>query len=247
MLKQLISSGILGISLLAGAQAQPFNPYQAHYDVLRGGSSHGEALRQLEQSDEGIYTLRTVTDISWLFLSDKRSHRSEFSVLNRDESDSLQLQTHAFDYQRTGTGSDKAFAATFDHEQQVVLDQQQQPLSLEWSSDLMDEGTMVQQLQHDLAQSEQAEFDYRIVDEKGYEDQMLFVRGQTETLSLPYGEIEAIKVERVRENSTRETIYWFAPALDYVLVKMLQREDGDEVATLALKTLTTSSSTPTSG
>lgn len=96
---------------------------------------------------------------------------------------------------------------------------------------------MLEQLRYDLAHSKANEFSYQIIDDKGGNDQQHFRRVASETLTLPYGEVEALKVERVRKTKKRETIYWFAPELNYVLVKMQQRKEGDEVATLLLEQL----------
>jgi len=89
----------------------------------------------------------------------------------------------------------------------------------------------------DLVDREQAQFEYRLVDEKGQEDEQTFQVKDEVMLELPYGDVKALEVARIRENSDRETLYWFAPEHDYLLVKMTQIEEGDEVATLLLKTL----------
>ncbi|WP_461515923.1 DUF3108 domain-containing protein [Porticoccus sp.] len=49
-----------------------------------------------------------------------------------------------------------------------------------------------------------------------------------ETLDTPLGQFETVKVRRVREDDDRETIMWFAPSLNYLLVQLWQREDGDD-------------------
>ena len=96
---------------------------------------------------------------------------------------------------------------------------------------------MLEQLRFDLQDLNRDEFRYTMIDEAGEIDQHVYQRGDTETLQLPYTAVAATKVLRIREQSTRETYYWFAPELNNVLVKMQQREDGDEVATLVLRKL----------
>ena len=46
-----------------------------------------------------------------------------------------------------------------------------------------------------------------------------FERVGTETVKTPIGRFEAIKLRRVRENSTRNTLIWIAPSLNYSVVK----------------------------
>jgi len=204
-------------------------PYETRYEVTRGGSEYGEAVRTLTYKD-GHFNLYTETEISLLFLSDRRRYWSEFSL------DDGKVTSHEFTYKRSGTGRNKGFSGSFDHDQQVVINKEtNQPMSIDPSVYHMDEAASIEQLRLDVG-GEEADYRYAVVDEKGQTDELVFKRVGEETLQLPYGEIKAIKVERIRENSRRETDYWFAPELDYVLVKMEQREDGDEVATLQLKT-----------
>jgi hypothetical protein len=58
-----------------------------------------------------------------------------------------------------------------------------------------------------------------------------------ETLVLPYGTVKTIKVERIYENSERQTIAWFAPELDYALVRIWKGKSGVEQFDIQLKEL----------
>jgi len=263
----------LAMSLVAAAtslnvaQAQTtseqwLQPFDARYVVTRGGSEYGEANRTLKQESDNQYSMRMVTDISWLFLSDKRTLFSQFSLAPETEADgAATLRAHQFKYERKGTGSDKSFAADFDNEaEQVLAPDSGAPLAVEWTSGLIDEATALVQLQLDLAafdaqrnrrgadtdanSGETVQWRYQVIDEKGQRDELVFklvpAPGHEDTqnyrhvLDLPYGKVEVLAVQRVRENSTRKTDYWFAPELGYNLVRMKQSKDGDETATLEL-------------
>ena len=92
-------------------------------------------------------------------------------------------------------------------------------------------------LQQKLAQG-QKEFNYHVINYRGQErDYHLKVMG-TEQLTLPYGMLEGIKVEIVRQNSTRETFAWFSPQLNYQLVRLQQFKDDKEQGDIQLKTFT---------
>ncbi len=56
-----------------------------------------------------------------------------------------------------------------------------------------------------------------------------------ETLSLPYGKIDAVKVKLIRDSKKRETYAWFAPSLNYALVRLQQFKEGDEQGDIKLK------------
>lgn len=210
-------------------------PFKAEYVVTRGGSDYGHAVRKLEATGNGAYKLTMLTDISWLFLSDKRTFNSEFKLENN------RVKPLVFSYSRTGTGSDKSFAARFDHDQQRLVNQaNDKAVGLAWNPNRLDEASALVQLRRDVAHADRTdsgtrEWQYNVVDEKGADDTLKFRWKSKEEVQLPYGTLETIAVERVRENSKRVTNYWFAPELNYNLVRMYQAKDGDETATLELK------------
>lgn len=211
----MISLAVLWFNVVAVvASASELTAYHAQYDVLRDNAEYGEAIRRLERTSDGVFALYTETEIAWLFLTDRRRYWSTFVWL-----DNLAV-TQEFGFKRSGTGKNKEFAARYSSDQAVL-----------------DEAAMLEQLRFDLLDLSRSEFRYSLIDENGKLDQHVYQRGDTETLQLPYTEVLATKVLRVREHSARETYYWFAPALNNVMVKMQQREDGDEVATLVLRKL----------
>ena len=211
----IISLAVLWFNVLAAvASADELKGYHAQYDVLRDNAEYGEAVRRLDGDSDGLFTLYTETEIAWLFLTDRRRYWSIFAWFDN------QAVTQEFSFKRSGTGKNKAFSARYSS-----------------TSPVLDKAAMLEQLRFDLQDLNRDEFRYTMIDEAGEIDQHVYQRGDTETLQLPYTEVAATKVLRIREQSTRETYYWFAPELNNVLVKMQQREDGDEVATLVLRKL----------
>lgn len=47
-----------------------------------------------------------------------------------------------------------------------------------------------------------------------------------ETLETPLGNIKTVKVKRIRKDNDRETLFWFAPQWNHLLVQLWQREKG---------------------
>ncbi|MGM0430696.1 MAG: DUF3108 domain-containing protein [Pseudomonadota bacterium] len=212
---------------------QSMKPYEANYVITRGDSEYGEGYRILEVSPDDEWQLRTKSDISWFILSDTREARSVFIV---DEENS-RLEPREFIYMRTGTGSDKSFHGEFKADEKKVRNVDTgRMLDVNWEDALFDEASVTEQLRVDLANGSEV-FEYRLVDEKGNEDEYRFEVLTKEKLSLPYGEIETVKVGRIRDNDRRQTFFWFAPELNYVMVKMQQFKEGDEQATMSLKSL----------
>jgi hypothetical protein len=48
-----------------------------------------------------------------------------------------------------------------------------------------------------------------------------------ETLELPAGTFDTVKITKLRSNKKRETYIWCAPALNYLPVRIWQREKDD--------------------
>ena len=82
------------------------------------------------------------------------------------------------------------------------------------------------QLRQDLKAGKR-DVTYAVADDGDYDRDRFAVVGE-ETISTPVGEFATVKVEKVRDkDSKRETLMWFAPALDYLLVRLIQVEpDG---------------------
>lgn len=66
-----------------------------------------------------------------------------------------------------------------------------------------------------------------------------------ETLELPAGTFETIKITKLRENRNRETFIWCAPALNYVPVRIWQREQDGSVYQSDLESFSNSQQTVT--
>lgn len=81
------------------------------------------------------------------------------------------------------------------------------------------------QLRRDLAAGSTA-FDYQVM-HRGKVKQYHFETEGSESITIPKGAVEAIRIRRVRDDNDRETIIWMAPKLGYQLVKLRQIEDGD--------------------
>jgi len=67
-------------------------------------------------------------------------------------------------------------------------------------------------------------------------------------ISLPIGNVEAIKVKRLYDNDKRQALAWFAPEMDYMLVRMWKGEKGMEQFEVQMNSFTVTQpvSTPVS-
>jgi hypothetical protein len=199
--------------------------FEAEYNVYRFGRNLGKAKLSLKTDKNELYRLDYYSKVSAFFLSDIRSETSFFSFHEQ------QLHPETYAYSRSGTGSDKSTKIYFDAKNSKVTVNQAQPV--EWLGQL-DNQLYRLDVQLKLA-SGTREFVYDIINNRGemrhYE---LKVVGK-EQLDLPFGMIEGIKIRILRKNSSRETIAWFSPQLNYQLVKLKQFKDGSEQGEIRLK------------
>lgn len=232
--KLVITSTILLLSQF-GVQAQEevvkadaLKPYQATYKLFRKGSDLGEGFRELSKTEDG-YKIKSMSKISWLFLSDSRNEVSNFNVL-----DGL-LTAKDYRYVRTGTGRDREEIISFSPE---LIESTYKSNTKQIKPILYTYDPLLYQLalRQDLINNKKP-LSYHLI-RKGKETQYRFERKGLETVNTPYGRIEAIKIERIRGNgSPRKTLIWAAPSLNYVIVKMTQYKDGAEQADLQLSSL----------
>ena len=89
------------------------------------------------------------------------------------------------------------------------------------------------QLQRDLI-NQVSPLQYQVIS-RGRVKQYNFETLGEETLETPMGKIPALKVRRIREDDDRETLFWFAPEWNYLLVQLWQKEKGGEDYKITLK------------
>ena len=220
---------LLSALIISPSFATQLSQYSAQYDVLRKGERYGSATRTLTQRDDGHYEIRYKSDISWMVFSDKRTESSVFSYLDD------QVTPISYRMLREGTGRDKDYQLFFNTDKkQVISNQEKFPLKIEWDERWQDGISYQVQMRQELKQGKE-EFDYELVDKKGNVRHYKFKVLGKETITLPIGNVEAIKIERVYDNDKRQAIAWLCPEMDYLLVRMWKGEKNVEQFDVQLK------------
>jgi hypothetical protein len=219
----------IAITISSGSKVLASTPelvgFEAQYHAYRFGKLLGYAKLHLQKVREDQYQLDYYSKVSAFFLSDKRAETSYFSYKDG------QLIPQIYAYNRTGTGSKKSNNIEFDTVNKKIIINQGDPII--WNGQL-DNQLYRLDLQLKLA-SGQDTFEYNILNNRGQlRHYKLRVLGK-EQLDLPFGMLEGIKVRIERENSSRETIAWFSPQLNYQLVKLQQHKNGKEQGEIRLK------------
>mgnify|MGYP001029643296 CR=1 FL=1 len=206
------------------------SPYEAIYTAYKWGDDVGNASITLTALGNDQYSLNYSSKVSKFFLSDKRSEHSIFFIKDGEVTPSK------YYYSRSGTGPDKSLEVTFDTDDNgsiVVDDEARFTYSGEFDNQIyrLD-------LAQQLAKGETT-FSYRFINYRGQQREYGVEVVDSEVVSLPYGDIQALKVKLIRDSKTRETFAWFAPSLNYALVRLQQFKDGDEQGDIRLKKFTT--------
>lgn len=201
-------------------QHTELRPMRASYgaSINRGVSINGSAVRTLEQQEDGSWLYRFDVDS---FIADIREsvtltwqdgqivpQRYRYTL----EGFAIRNRSRAIDFNWPAEAINGSFDGnTFSHETEAgALD----PLSFQL------------QLIQDLKAGKR-EMLYAVIDRGGYDYDRFAVIGE-ETVDSALGQVDTVKVEKVRgEGSKRETLMWFAPELDYLLIRLVQTEpDG---------------------
>jgi hypothetical protein len=216
-------AGMIALPASAGdVDYAPLAPYEARYtaSMSKGVSLNGEGVRELTDQGNNVWLYRTdvdsfIADIneSLIFRWEDgqviplryRYHLSGFLIKDRK-------QSIDFDWQ-AGTATGSYRGEKFEVE---LRDKTLDPLGYQL------------QLHQDLKAGKR-DVTYQVLDKGDYDDDRFAVIDE-DSLSDNGRTMNTLKAEKVRdEDSKRQTLMWFDPARDYLLIRLLQVEpDGSE-------------------
>jgi len=201
-------------------------PFSAKYVAFRSGNDVGNALLELKPLTGKQYVLTYESIVSRFFLTDERFEKTTFSNKLGN------LVPLEYYYKRSGTGPNKTLLLNFDQlNQKIHVDES---ASLPWDDELDNQLFRIDFPQQ-LASGNTNKV-YNFINYRGEKRQYQLKVMATENLTLPYGNINAIKVLIGRESPRRVTYAWFAPSLNYNLVRIQQFKDESEQGDVQLKT-----------
>ncbi len=205
--------------------------FEAGYQVFRSGKQHGEASRYLKQQD-GQYELGYHSKVSWFLFKDERNEKSRFSLVNG------RIQPSFYQMQRSGTGPNRHYELNLDwSKQQLRVEKTQQLKQVQWNAQWLDLLSFHSQIVLDL-KAGKTDFVYDVLNRHGESRNYKYKVATEEWLSLPYGKIKALRIERYGQSPDKQVYAWIAPELDYLLVRLWQSEDNVEQFDVQLKSYT---------
>lgn len=218
----LLSGAALAQSAEEGTEEVPLHPMELSYSASmeKGISLNGSARRILEQREDGTWRFRTDVDS---FIAD-----IDETLIFRWENN--QVVPLSYRYKLSGfLIRNREEAINFDWDKMVVSGHHEgDRFSMELEEGAMDPMGYQLQLSQDIKAGKR-EMEYRVID-KGDYDTDRFAVVDEETLSANGEEIRTLKAEKVRDSgSKRQSLMWFAPERDHLLIRFLQVEpDGSE-------------------
>lgn len=217
-------------------------PYDAEYEARSYGLS-STASRTLHTpsagADAGVSTYRLTQGLSVSVLGANLITLEESSHFAQSGTD---LIGGAYRYEQSGI-SRRNRHIRFDWQDnsaRVTTRDGEETYAIEAGT--LDQLTFTAQLRLDVRKAHQEEqgqtdFVYQIIDEHGPEEQLYRLTGN-ETLDTPFGAMETVRLERIREpDSPRTTTVWLAPSEEYIMVRLLQTEEGESDTELLLSSL----------
>jgi len=212
----------LGARALPATELKPFRAlYESKLDI--GMPLQVEAVRELRQQPDGRWLLTSSADAGVAGVLES----SHFQISDN------RVVPHEYQYHRQVLGKTRDAVLSFDWPNaRVTNNVEDKPWHMEIPAGTLDKLAYQVQLRLDLPAG-QRQLSYDIADGGSLKHYAFQVLG-SETVSTPAGDFNAIKVQRDRGNGAeRETFIWFAPELDYLIVKLWQVEsDGKEVQLL---------------
>jgi len=217
-------------SLASAADSAPLQPFQADYIVLRNGKELGHATLTLQEADRG----------TWQFRNETHGTKGMASMLGLDI-----VENSTFRW-RDGLPE----GLQYRYEQHAAIKSRQRSIDFDWNAHearnhdgkndwvaplergAMDRNLVTLAIMTRLKTGSQ-DLAFAVVDKDRVAEQR-YAQGARESLSLPAGTVEAVRVERRRDDNSRTTTSWFAPQRGWLPVQIEQVEKNGETITMRL-------------
>lgn len=220
---RLLASLLLALPVVsAPARDASLAPYRAEYEVLRNGKAIGSSTTELvRQGETWTWRSRTTGErgMAWMVgLSIEQS--TDFRWV---DGEAQPLHTR---YRQEATLGSRRVDVDYDWQamRYRLVDRKGehrhglQPGATDRYGSTIAVATR-------LARGE-TDFVLKVAHADGLHDWRFRVTSE-EDVDTPAGRVRALRVERVREGRDRLTVTWVDPARSYVVVRMLQEEDGE--------------------
>ena len=207
--------------------------FKATYAISRQAKELGEATRKLVYLDDGLAQYSYHTDLKWLIFSDTRTETSVIKLHGN------KVTPISYEFIRKGTGRNKHYKWRYDIANNTAINEiNPRTKTIEFPDNIQD--PLSYHLQHRLnmiSKPAQDLYVYPVIKTSGSIKNYVYQYDGEEELILPDGLIKTLKFKREVIEKKRITYIWFAPELDYLLVKLHQIKGGVEQFKATLKSV----------
>ncbi|ENU31760.1 hypothetical protein F991_00529 [Acinetobacter sp. CIP-A165] len=205
------SAAILCASLSSHALAM--TPFQASYQFSYNNKNLGSATRTLSQQGNN-WTYQFTAKAGGIASASETSQFGfvDNKIISQKFSRSSKILIH-----------NNTMSINFNPNSNVInTKKDDKSRSFAWQAGALDELNAELQIREDL-KNNTLRTKYQIADAKALDDRR-FVRQGTETIKTNYGTFNTIKVVMQHDKPERNTVFWLAPQLDYLPVKMAHND-----------------------
>lgn len=210
----------IGITTPLESSSPGLQSFNARFKLTRSGINIGSMDVTLQVDDSGHYTYKTSSrPVRWLgwFFKDHLDESSHGIITGKD------IKPTRYTYRRTGGKKEKHAELNFDWETMTVENNvDNTPWKMSIPEGAVDRLVVQLAMMQSLTDGNEV-ISYQVADGGKLKKYEFFVIG-TETIDLPAGKFETVKLKKQRSNQKRETILWCAPKLGYLPVRIWQRE-----------------------
>jgi hypothetical protein len=208
------------------AAEPPISSYSAQFEAEVAGFKMGEIERSLRKHQDGVYE-QTSLIYSTGLLSVFRPDRFEEHSYWRWQHNSPVPERYTYHF--SGNKGDVYEELVFDWEKmQVNSTRDGKTTTLPIEKGVVDKLSYQVALVNDLRAGKK-EFFYKVADRGDIRHIRYKLVGE-EDIDTPWGEQHALKVKRVTLTNERITTLWFAPDLDYMVIKIVQDDNGTKMS-----------------
>jgi hypothetical protein len=207
-------------------------PFEVEYSVGNNLINAGIAKLKLKSNgDEWIYSLKT--EPSGIFRLTGRGRIHEVSTISVSNE---KLIPKSYSYKQSDNAKKRNIDAIFNWKKQELTIKRKGEEEIEALTDpVLDRLSVtlaiMTQVRNGFSRAEMQVLD------AGKIKTMQFINEGRQRLKTKLGTLQTIVVRRLRKGSSRETLTWFAPSLNYVPVQIEQLKRGELVARLKITKL----------
>lgn len=219
----LISFSLLTFSCASMSQemVSHVDDFTAKFNIIHDEDVVGKAVQTLTNLPDGSVKFTYKTDIKWLIFSDHRNEVTTNKIVN-----GLVIPL-SYKSTREGTGKDKSYEWLYDATAKTATNvkKKNKVKNIDWPKGLQSKLSYHLQSRLNLINNKK-EFNFKALSTSAKIREYNYEYIGKEELMLPYGIIDAIKLRRKKPGSKQVTYAWFAPSLNFMMVKLHQIESN---------------------